>query len=353
LSAYLFLANLTYTFDALGLLDFTILHVTDIAGVAAAVAAAVAGAVWGSLPRAGPASVERIERVAETLVRYCLGFILPIYGATKILDVQFRLPFVALDTPLGEASGMALTWRFSGYSYPYELLLGLGELGGAVLLFFRRTTTLGACILLPILANVAFLNYSHNIPVKLYSTCYLLMVCYLVGLDFPRLSALFLENKAFGPRPTPVETLSPRARTALAYGKVGFLVFAVLHAFGYILLADSTPSVLSGAWTVTRGEFLDSPQPAPLPWKKVFFEYGNRGVFVGSVKEADGGRPKRFRYEVGPDDRHLAITFNEPSAGPPFTGSYQLLDDRTLKLTGSLGERRVEVLLARQNRGGR
>jgi hypothetical protein len=72
------------------------------------------------------------------------------------------------------------------------------------------------------------------------------------------------------------------------------------------------------------------------------------GVFIGSVKEGDGAKPKRFRYEVRPDEGSLTITFNDPSSGPPFAGSYQFLDDQTLKLTGDLGENRVAVLLARQ-----
>jgi hypothetical protein len=348
LSVYLILANLSYFLDAIGLFDVEVLRVTDPLAAAAAGTAGVAGAIWVS----ERLSVDSMEAVTETLVRYCLGFILPIYGATKVLDVQFRLPFVVLDTPLGEASGYALTWRFSGYSYAYELLLGLGELVGAGLLFFRRTTTLGACVLLPIVANVAFLNYSHNIPVKFYSTCYLVMVCYLLALDFPRLSALFLQNKAFGPRPAPELSAPPRVRNVFGYLKAGFILFAVVHAFAFIVIADSKPSPVCGSWAVTRTEFIDGkaggPQPPNLPWKKVFFEREIRGVFVGSVKEVDGGKPRRFRYEVSPDDRHLIITFTDPSPGPPFAGSYLFLDDQTLKLAGNLGEHRVEILLARQ-----
>jgi hypothetical protein len=352
LSLYLLLANLCYFLDVIGLFDVSILQVTDLVAVAAAVTAGVAGALWVRLPLARQPRVERIELVAETLVRYCLGFILPVYGATKFLRVQFRLPFGALDTPLGEASGLALTWRFSGYSYAYELFLGLGEFVGAGLLFFRRTTTLGACVLLSILANVAFLNFSHNITVKLYSTCYVVMVCYLLSLDFPRLSALFLENKAFGPRPNPEPLVSPRVQNVLGYLKAGFILFAVVHAFAYIIIADSKPSVVTGSWTVTRTEIIDSPaagpQPPALPCKKVFFEREIRGVFVGSVKEDDGKKRKSFRYEVSPDDRRLVLTFNDPSPGPPFAGSYLFLDNQTLKLAGTLGEQRVEILLAKQ-----
>jgi hypothetical protein len=339
LSVYLVLANLSHFLAAFDLLDFDLLATADLVAVGAAVAAGIVGALVGR-PR-----LERAEPVAEILVRYCVGFILPIYGATKILDVQFRLPFAALDTPLGEASGMALTWRFSGYSYAYELMVGLAEFGGALLLFFRRTTTLGACILLPVLANVAALNYTHNIPVKLYSTCYLLMVSYLIGLDFPRLSALFLTNRAFGPRPTREPPWPPRVANVLGYVKAGCIAFTVVYAFVFILVADNRPSAISGAWAVTRTEPQDSPAGA---WKKVFFERDVRGVFIGSVKEADGRRAKRFRYEVSPDDGRLAIAFQDPSPGSPFTGSYEFLNEQTLQLTGDLGGERVVIVLTKR-----
>src|SRR5262245_76909 len=99
LSVYLVLANLAYFFAIFDLLDFDLLEVTDKRAVVVAIMVGAVGALAGR-PR-----VDQVEPVAEILVRYCLGFILPIYGATKILDVQFRLPYVALDTPLGEASG--------------------------------------------------------------------------------------------------------------------------------------------------------------------------------------------------------------------------------------------------------
>jgi hypothetical protein len=351
LCVYLLLANLSLFLDALGWFDSELVRLTDRFAVVAAVTAGVLGALCGCLPLARRPGVETIELVAETLVRYSLGFILPVYGSTKILHVQFRLPFAALDTPLGDASGMALTWRFSGYSYFYELFLGLGEFVGAGLLFFRRTTTLGACILLPILANVALLNFTHNISVKFYSTCYVLMVCYLVGLDWPRLSALFLENKGFGPRPVPPWSFPPRIRSLLGPLKAGYMVLAVVHAFAFILIADSRPSVVCGSWVVLRSEFVASNSgdlPPPLVWTKVFFERDIRGVFVGSVKEHGTEKGKAFRYEVSPNDQRLALTFKDPSSGPPFNGSYQFLDDRTLRLAGNVGAHRIEILLARR-----
>ena len=62
----------------------------------------------------------------------------------------------------------------------------------------------------------------------------------------------------------------------------------------------------------------------------------------------DGAGVKRFRYEVSPDDGRLAITFLDPSFGPPFAGSYRFVNEQTLQLTGDLGGQRVAIFLTRR-----
>lgn len=62
-----------------------------------------------------------------------------------------------------------------GYSRTYTIFAGAGEVIGGVLLFFRRTTTLGALILCGVLANVVALNFSYGIPVKIFSSLLLLL----------------------------------------------------------------------------------------------------------------------------------------------------------------------------------
>jgi hypothetical protein len=349
LSIYLFGANIGEFAAGLGLFNFDVFGITDKAAVAMALLAGIATAVSAGLGRISSVRREQLELTTETLIRYSLGFILPIFGATKLLDVQFRLPYGALDTPLGEASGMSLTWRFSGYSYPYELFLGIGEFLGAGLLFFRRTTTLGACVLLAILTNVATLNYTHNIPVKFQSTCYVLMTCYLLALDFPRLSALFLENKGFGARPLlqlPIMLRLGKARPVL---KAGFILFTLVHAFAYILVLDSRPSEITGSWIVVQVEHGSEPATTAHPaWTKIFFEREINGVFVGSLKDAEGGKRKAFRYEIDPADHRLTITFVDATSGPPFVGTYTFDDPQRLKLSGDVGGKHVQLVTVRQ-----
>ncbi len=92
----------------------------------------------------------RAHELLRILLRFAVGSALIGYGVAKIIKTQF--PFPGVDTllePYGEASPMGLLWTFMGFSTGYNIFVGLSEAGGGVLLFYRRTTTLGALILVP------------------------------------------------------------------------------------------------------------------------------------------------------------------------------------------------------------
>lgn len=63
------------------------------------------------------------------------------------------------------------------------------------MLFFRRTTTLGALILVAVLSNVVAINYFYDVPVKLFSSMLLLMDFFLLAPDTRRLTDIFILNK--------------------------------------------------------------------------------------------------------------------------------------------------------------
>jgi len=64
---------------------------------------------------------------------------------------------------------------------------GAAETVGALLLFSRRTTTLGALVLLPVLSNVVMLSLAYDAPVKLLSSQLLLMTGLLLLPEVTRL----------------------------------------------------------------------------------------------------------------------------------------------------------------------
>ncbi|WP_342648537.1 hypothetical protein [Mucilaginibacter sp. CSA2-8R] len=97
------------------------------------------------------------------ICRYILGIIMIPYGLTKIMRTQFVTDPDVWKRPLEELSGINLTWAFLGHSPWFTVLLGCLEFMPALLLLFRRTTLLGAILMLPMTLNVLFINYAYNL----------------------------------------------------------------------------------------------------------------------------------------------------------------------------------------------
>lgn len=304
------------------------------------IAAALGAAVALGVGRRWSRSVS--AEAAAVVVRHALFFILVLYSTSKLLGAQFRLPYAALDTPLGDASGYALTWRFFGYSSGYGAFVAAGQLVGAALLLHWRTTTLGACVLIGVLSNIAVVNFTHDLPVKLASTCYLLMACYLIVPDLPRLAALFVANEPLGARPPPAIAWprSPWRRLAL---KTAFVVLSVAHAIAYVQLGDSRPTPISGAWAVEPGSELGQRD-----WRVVYFEREFGDTRRGSVRLGEDRGLLRFRYELEPDGCKLRLMFAEPDRANDFVGTYELAPDGRCVLRGACGPDAVTVRLVRK-----
>jgi hypothetical protein len=103
-------------------------------------------------------------------LRYYVGIYMLIYGFGKMFGAQFMFPhFAILDQSYGDSTPMRLLWTFMGYSKFYTFFCGLMEVIGGFLLFFRRTTTLGALLVVAVMMNVAILNFCYDVPVKIFS----------------------------------------------------------------------------------------------------------------------------------------------------------------------------------------
>jgi hypothetical protein len=67
------------------------------------------------------------------------------YGAAKVISSQFPPPTLdRLMQPYGDSSPMGLLWTFMGASEPYTMFVGFAEMISGILLFPRKTSTLGA-----------------------------------------------------------------------------------------------------------------------------------------------------------------------------------------------------------------
>jgi hypothetical protein len=150
------------------------------------------------------------------------------YGLIKVFKSQFPFPTAArLFEPYGDSSPMGLLWTFMGYSTAYNVLAGGAESIGGLLLFFRRTTTLGALLLVGVIGNVAALNFCYDVPVKLYSTNLWLMAAFLVAPDLGRLADVLLSHRATPPTALGAPFASRRLARAAFGVKVLFVGFVL------------------------------------------------------------------------------------------------------------------------------
>jgi uncharacterized membrane protein YphA (DoxX/SURF4 family) len=139
----------------------------------------------------------KLREGTRTLVRYILGITMLSYGMLKILHQQMPAPMLhQLIVPYSEFSPMGLLWRFMGYSAAYSFFAGLMEIVGGLLLFFRRTTTLGAIVTSAVMVNVVLMNFCFDVPVKLYSIHLLAFALYLAAPDYCRLVDLLFWHRA-------------------------------------------------------------------------------------------------------------------------------------------------------------
>ncbi len=267
-----------------------------------AVAGGLASVVYGRLEtRADRAA--RVRVLAWNAVRFFVAFELMRYGVDKLVGMQFYPRYYQLDTRPADLTPMALAWTFFGRIYGYQAAAGVLEIAAAVLLCFRRTAVLGACVLLPIMANVVLLDFFFDVPVKLFSSIYLIMGLGLLAPDARRFWAFFLGD---GPVPPRAHDLGAppgaRRRTARAFAIALVLVLPsadIIHKAAQRGLFHA--DVLEGAWSIEQRAGLDDLLSVEGAWDKLYVEKGAYGLL------RVGDQRLRFRTDVDESARTLRL----------------------------------------------
>jgi hypothetical protein len=231
----------------------------------------------------------RLHQWLRVYVRYALGAIMLGYGFAKVFfPGQFAPPTLdRLMEPFGHSSPMGLLWTFMGASHAYTTFTGAVECLGGLLLFTQQTTLLGAVIVAAAMGNVAMLNFSYDVPVKLYSAHLMLLAVLLIVPEVPRLVRVFVTNRAAEPAPRRQPFARAWTRRA-AFATKWILVVTLL--WGHLtprLNAMRRPLPARppryGIWEVESFVANGEPRPAtpmdPKRWRRVIFsEVGSLNV---------------------------------------------------------------------------
>lgn len=275
-------------------------------------------------------------------LRYYVAFTLLTYGFAKVMGAQFTVLDSQLAKPMGEVSGFWLTWYYFGYSTVYSNIIAFTQIGGALLLCFRRTAALGALILLPVMVNIAcvdiwVIQWNFHIEALRNAIYVLLAICGILSFhaaDFYRAVCSrrhdwALLGKDYG------WLLSLQIIAIL-----GMLAYTAHEGYWLANFNNRAPTAIDGAWYASRIE----PANAALPdW--IYFEYNRAHLAVFHFPD---GRYVSHDFRVDAKNHELTISQQWLIPGSDiFKGTWKRQGD-TMRLNGSWGNGQYSCMVMKR-----
>jgi len=303
------------------------------------VIATAATVVWSLLDRRRENYAE-LHKWFRLFVRFALAGTMIFYGILKVLPVQMSYPSLTrLLQPVGTLSPMGVLWTSMGSSPAYEIFTGCAELTGGLLLIVPRTATLGALISLAAMIQVFTLNMTYDVPAKLFAFHTILLACFLLAPDVPRLvrflllrrtTSLSAEAQLF--RGVRANRIALVAQIILGLWLVGLYCH---YAWGiWSTRGGGRPlPALYGIWEVEQMSIDEQPRPPLLTdsarWRRAIFDYPDRMVVQSTDEsfvpyDASLDLPARALALTKGDDKNwmASFTFQRPA------GDQLILDGR-------------------------
>tara|TARA_B100001146_G_scaffold217149_1_gene221414 strand:+ start:6330 stop:7580 length:1251 start_codon:yes stop_codon:yes gene_type:complete len=290
----------------------------------------------------------------RVLLRYYLFFFMMTYGFVKVFKTQFAdIQLSKLLQPIGELSPMGLAWTYMGHSVAYNVFVGLAEIIGGLLLLSRRTQTLGAFIVIGVMGHVAMMNFTYDIPVKLFSVHLVFFAFLLLLTDIERFTHVFFLNKAT----TAISEPIPSTDTTYTWVIRGLKLFTLLIVIGMFTFQSTTvmntrstgkiAAPFYGIWEV-RTMVKNNDTLPPLKgdeyrWNYVILEHKRRALTI-TMSDVR----KQYYTRLDTVQRRFGWHASEKDS-IPFNFSYQFLGSDALQLEGVLETDTLSVLLVRKN----
>ena len=290
-------------------------------------------------------SYPTLYRWLSVYVRFALGTTMIGYGAYKVISSQFPAPTLdRLMQPYGESSPMGLLWTFMGASEPYTMFVGFAEMTGGILLFPRKTSTLGALVSVGVLSNVVALNFSYDVPVKLYSTHLLAQAIFLLLPDARRLANFFILNRST--EQVRMEPLFRRPlwhRSALVFSSLLLLLVtgtALYQSYDQRRSFTADRSPLYGVWQVEEFSLGQTNLTDGQRWRRVVFDSGRVAVQTATDLY------ERFGTQFDQEKRTLTLR-RRADPGWNTVLTYEQLSPEVVTLAGKLNGSEMTARLRR------
>ncbi|HEY4108393.1 hypothetical protein [Puia sp.] len=302
--------------------------------------------IWQSREKRRAINSDRLHAWLQALLRYWLAFTISIYGFGKIFKTQFGVSFSRNDVPIGQLSGFDLTWNYFGHSYVFAVLIAGLQIGGSILLLFRRTTLLGAAILLPVMVNILLINIFYHIVIGAFlnSVLFALGLLYLLALRRAEWIKLFFHQENRLPPIGP------------GWLKQGARLLAIGGAFAILFSAVSKNpgSPLEGKWTVdllVRNRDTVGPDAWLAnsgAWRTVYIEHSHQLHFCPNPYIYEKARCLDAGFFYNPAKKQLQLFFpGDNSHADTATETVSHYDGSHMHWEGMLGGDTVQLQLSR------
>jgi hypothetical protein len=296
-----------------------------------------AGLIWtliDSRRKPVPQNYNLLYYWLRAIVRYRAAIGIIGFGFTKLLPVQMPYPSVGLlNTDFGDFTAQKIYWMSIGIVPWYQVFAGVVEITAGVLLFFRKTTLLGAVLLFGALGDIVYVNFAYDGGVHVYSSYFVLLSGFLVVHYLPQLYRLLILEKtsllvnyypAFS-QPWQV------ARIGIKVATIGIFLVLLFHLQYVNFLYDPYKQPSTKGLSQLRG-------------------YYNVTEFKLNGEEIPYSPLDTVRWQEATFEKWTSLTFkvNKPAPLDLSNGGGDPQRDinRTFELTGTAGGRRVFHYLA-------
>src|SRR5260221_725665 len=275
--------------------------------------ATVATVVWSLLDRRRE-NYAGLHKWFRLFFRFALAGQMIIYGMVKVIPVQMHYPSLTrLLEPFGTLSPMGVVWASMGSAPAYEIFAGFAEVAGGLLLIFPCTATLGALISLADMIQVDTLNMTYDVPVKLFAFHLILLACFLLAPDVPRLVRFLLLRRTTSLSTEAQLFRGVRANRIALAAQIIFGLWLIGLDCHYAWGIWSTRGggrplpPLYGIWEVEQMSIDEQPRPPLLTdstrWRRAIFDYPDRMVVQSTDESFDP-----YGASVNLQEKTLALT---------------------------------------------
>ena len=295
----------------------------------ALVLAVIGGLIWTLIDRKRP-SYNVLYYWLTVIVRFRAAIGIIGFGYTKLFPTQMPFPSLGLlNTDFGDFTAQKIYWLSVGIVPWYQVFGGVVELLAGALLFFRKTATFGAILLIGALGDITFVNYAYDGGVHVYAFYFVLLGTFVIAADVPRLyNLLILERYTI-----PHFYYPDYSKPAYKYARIGLKGLAILIFFGVLTYTE-----------IINFKYDPYKQPATAGLKTLRGNY-NVTEFKINGQEIPYSPLDSVRWKEATFEKWTTLTFrvNRPVLVDPSNGGGSPMRDvqRTFEIAGTAGGQRA------------